>query len=76
MSDEQFENDPLDEELVAYLDGELDAGERARVERRLADDAPYRERLRRLQDIGFDDALLIVPFDAPAMLEDLRAILP
>lgn len=38
-----------DEELVAYLDGELDAGNRAQVERRLADDAAFRTRLRLLQ---------------------------
>lgn len=41
--------DPADEELVAYLDGELDAGDRQQVERRLADDAAYRTRLRHLQ---------------------------
>jgi alkanesulfonate monooxygenase SsuD/methylene tetrahydromethanopterin reductase-like flavin-dependent oxidoreductase (luciferase family) len=34
------------------------------------------DRLRRLADIGFDDALLIVPFDAPDMLDDVRALLP
>ena len=28
------------------------------------------------EDIGFDDALLIVPFDAPDMLEAVRALLP
>lgn len=39
----------IDEELVAYLDGELDASGAARVERRLADDAPYRARLAQLQ---------------------------
>ena len=36
-------------ELVAYLDGELDASSRAQVERRLADDAAFRDRLRLLQ---------------------------
>jgi anti-sigma factor RsiW len=39
----------IDEELVAYLDGELDAAEAARVERRLAEDASYRARLAQLQ---------------------------
>lgn len=39
----------IDEELVAYLDGELDASGAARVERRLADDATYRARLAQLQ---------------------------
>lgn len=38
-----------DDELVAYLDGELDAEGAARVERRLADDAAYRARLSHLQ---------------------------
>lgn len=38
-----------DEELVAYLDGELDAEGAARVERRLADDPAYRARLSHLQ---------------------------
>lgn len=41
--------DSIDEELVAYLDGELDAEGAARVERRLADDASYRARLAQLQ---------------------------
>jgi predicted anti-sigma-YlaC factor YlaD len=39
----------IDEELVAYLDGELDATGAARIERRLADDAAYRARLAQLQ---------------------------
>ena len=39
----------IDEELVAYLDGELDASGAARIERRLADDAGYRARLAQLQ---------------------------
>jgi len=39
----------IDEELVAYLDGELDVSGAARVERRLADDAAYRARLAQLQ---------------------------
>src|SRR5262245_43840057 len=38
-----------DEELVSYLDNELQADERAHVERRLADDAAFRTRLRLLQ---------------------------
>lgn len=39
----------VDEELVSYLDGELDAATRALVERRLADDEAFRTRLRLLQ---------------------------
>ena len=43
------QNGDIDEELVAYLDGELDAEEAARIERRLADDPHYRARLVQLQ---------------------------
>jgi len=39
----------IDEELVAYLDGELAAEEAARIERRLAEDPLYRARLAQLQ---------------------------
>ena len=49
--------------------------ERAKVTL-VGDKAAARDRLRRLEDIGFDDALLIVPFDAPDMLEDVRELLP
>lgn len=38
-----------DDELVAYLDGEIDASGAARVERRLADDPQFRAKLTRLQ---------------------------
>jgi hypothetical protein len=41
----------LDEELIAYLDGELDDAHARQVERRLADDASYRARLTRLQQV-------------------------
>ena len=39
----------IDEEIVAYLDGELDPETAARVERRLADDPRYNARLNQLQ---------------------------
>jgi anti-sigma factor RsiW len=39
----------IDEEIVAYLDGELDPAAVARVERRLAEDPAYRARLGQLQ---------------------------
>ena len=42
----------------------------------VGDKASARDRLRRLEDMGFDDALLIVPFDVPDMLEEVRALLP
>lgn len=39
----------MDEEIVAYLDGELDREAAVAIERRLADDPTYRARLTRLQ---------------------------
>jgi hypothetical protein len=39
----------IDEEIVAYLDGELDAEAEARIVRRLSEDAAYRARLGQLQ---------------------------
>jgi len=42
-------NDAMVEELVAYLDGELDPESSRDVERRLSQDADYRQRLRQLQ---------------------------
>ena len=59
MSAELDDIDPIDEELVAYLDGEIDATGRARVEQRLAEDADYRDRLRRMQRTW--DALDLLP---------------
>jgi anti-sigma factor RsiW len=41
--------DAVQEELVAYLDGELDAAARARVEERLVEDEAYRQKLARLE---------------------------
>ena len=51
MSDTSLptESDAIDEEIVAYLDGELDAEAEARVTRRLSEDAAYRARLAQLQ---------------------------
>jgi len=51
MSEHQpgTETDSADETLVAYLDGELNADEQVRVERRLADDPAFRARLAQLQ---------------------------
>jgi len=42
-------NDAVIDELVAYLDGELDAEASREVEQRLSQDAQYRQRLRQLQ---------------------------
>lgn len=58
-ADETYNSDPLDEELVAYLDDEVEAVARIRIERRLADDVAYRERLRHLQQTW--DALDLLP---------------
>ena len=44
-----LEDERIREELVAYLDGELDSEESLRVERRLADDAAYRQALQELE---------------------------
>ena len=41
--------DPIEEELVAYLDDELDTAACAAIERRLADDEAYRQKLLELQ---------------------------
>ncbi len=41
--------DPVDERLVAYLDGELAGDERATLEQRLVDEAGLRRRLQELQ---------------------------
>ncbi|GIW93437.1 MAG: hypothetical protein KatS3mg110_1478 [Pirellulaceae bacterium] len=46
---DEFAADPLDEELVAYLDGELDAESTRRLEERLEHDQQLRERLVQLQ---------------------------
>jgi anti-sigma-K factor RskA len=39
----------IDEELVSYLDGELDVSGAAKIERRLAEDPAYRARLAQLE---------------------------
>jgi anti-sigma factor RsiW len=44
-----LEDEYIREELVAYLDGELDSDESLRVERRLADDPAYRQALQELE---------------------------
>ena len=49
MTDPSATDQQLEEELVAYLDGELDAAARQLVEQRLSADAEYRARLQRLQ---------------------------
>src|SRR6185436_1430854 len=48
-NDQLAETTPIDEEIVAYLDGELDSETEARVVRRLSDDPAYRLRLNQLQ---------------------------
>lgn len=53
------EPSPLEEELVAYLDDELDGDARRRLERRLADEPTVRESLRKLTRVW--DALEKLP---------------
>ncbi|MEX2175181.1 MAG: hypothetical protein WD872_12535 [Pirellulaceae bacterium] len=53
----------IDEQLVAYLDGELDDAAAAHVERRLADDATFRARLVQLQQ-AWDMLDTLGPADA------------
>jgi anti-sigma factor RsiW len=48
-SDSYNANDEAIEQLVAYLDGELDAESTRQVERRLAEDVDYRRELKHLQ---------------------------
>jgi anti-sigma factor RsiW len=48
--DNAYYDDPEQQQLVAYLDGELDADESRQVEQRLADDEPYRRRLKQLDE--------------------------
>ena len=43
-------SDPDQEQLTAYLDGELDADTRAAVEKRLSDDEDFRLRMQRMED--------------------------
>lgn len=48
-----------DDELVAYLDGEIPPGDAAAIEKRLGEDAEYRQRLRELQQAW--DLLDLIP---------------
>lgn len=48
-NDSLKEPDSIDDEIVAYLDGELDAEAEARIVRQLGEDAAYRARLAQLQ---------------------------
>ena len=50
-SDSQGNAPVVDDELVAYLDGELDAESSQRVEARLATDPEFRQRLRNLEQV-------------------------
>ncbi|MBQ5790977.1 MAG: hypothetical protein IIW01_11870 [Thermoguttaceae bacterium] len=57
------EIDPIDEEIVAYLDGELAPEARAAFERRLADDPKLRARVDAERDAW--NALSLLDVDAP-----------
>ncbi|MBR4833821.1 MAG: hypothetical protein IKU86_05740, partial [Thermoguttaceae bacterium] len=56
------ELDPLDEEIAAYLDGELDADARAAFERRLAEEPELRARVD--EERSAWDALSLLDVDA------------
>lgn len=58
--------DPVDETLVAYLDGELDETERHRLEDQLIADAPLRQRLSELES-GWQ---MLDHLPRPAITED------
>ena len=58
-ADELNQFDPVEEELAAYLDGELDAPARGRIERQLATDPALREKMRQSQQAW--DALDLLP---------------
>ena len=49
QNDSLKEPDSIDEEIVAYLDGELDTEAEAHIVRQLGEDAAYRARLAQLQ---------------------------
>lgn len=70
MNEEERE---VDAQLSAYLDGELEAGERAAVEAALARSPALAARLQRLR--GVDAALRALPVEAPSeeLLARLRA---
>lgn len=59
MHDKPDQIDPLEEELVAYLDGELDEHATKEVEQKLTEDSSYRLRLKELQEAW--DALDTLP---------------
>ena len=61
MAEENSQYDVTDEELVAYLDGELADGESAAVESRLADDPQLRDRAAQFAQTW--DALEILTHD-------------
>jgi hypothetical protein len=58
-ADELNQFDAAEEELVAYLDGELEPAARGRLEQRLAREPALREKLRRTQQAW--DALDLLP---------------
>jgi hypothetical protein len=51
MSTERSPDNPIREELVAYLDGELSADECRRIEQQLISDEAYREQLQGLDEV-------------------------
>jgi anti-sigma factor RsiW len=77
MADPVDSNRPDDETLVAYIDGELDAGERAALERRLAGEPDLAARLAELRRGGRDFSaaydLLLAAAPTPRLSAMLKA---
>lgn len=66
LRDDDTPVDPIDETLVAYLDGELDEHERRRLEDQLISDRPLRQRLSELES-GWQ---MLDHLPRPAVTED------
>ena len=49
LDDSSNQDDQESQQIVAYLDGELDSATNAEIEKRLADDAEFALRLQQLQ---------------------------
>lgn len=79
MNDQHWQTTPSDELLVAYLDGELTAEERTRVETAISTDEVVAQRFDYLcrSDLPFQDAFDSVLDEAPAdRLQAMLAALP
>ncbi len=64
LEETNYDKDAVQEELVAYLDGELSSEESAQVESRMAHDPQYRQQLQTLQKTW--DLLDCLPTSEPS----------